>query len=100
MATAVFGGFFLFWGMLAAFGIRKFGAATLVMTLGTPFELAAGKPFGQLVLVFNFFEGVRADVGFALFLYRFSTREIINLAESTAFRVFDEEVRVVAIALV
>lgn len=100
MATAVFGGFFLFWGMLAAFGIRKFGAATLVMTLGTPFELAAGNPFGQLVWVFNFFEGLGADVGFALFLDRFSGREIINLAKSAVVGIVDETVGFVAIAVV
>ncbi len=71
MATTVLGGFFIFWGMLAVFTIKKFGVGTLVMTLGTPFELAAGNPFGQMVWVYNFFEGLGADVGFGLFRFKF-----------------------------
>jgi energy-coupling factor transport system substrate-specific component len=78
-ATTVLGGFFIFWGMLAVFSIKKFGVGTLVMTLGTPFELAAGNPFGQMVWVYNFFEGLGADVAFGIFRYRFPKGRVGSL---------------------
>jgi len=69
-ATAVFGGFFYIWGILAAFAIRKFGASTLTMTVGAYIEILAGNPFGQMVYVYDFLEGLCADVAFAIFRYK------------------------------
>ena len=78
-ATTVLGGFFIFWGMLSVFAIKKFGAGTVVMTLGAPFELAAGNPFGMMVYAYDFFEGLGADIAFGLFRYRFSGSRYANL---------------------
>ncbi len=78
IATTVLGGFFIFWGMLSVFAIKKFGAGTLVMTLGAPFELAAGNPFGMMVYVYDFFEGLGADVAFGLFRFKFASSRYAN----------------------
>ena len=91
-ATTILGGFFIFWGMLAVFSIKKFGAGTLVMTLGTIFELAAGNPFGQMVWVYNFFEGLGADIGFAIFRYKFSSNRTANLVKAGIVGAVDDAV--------
>jgi energy-coupling factor transport system substrate-specific component len=69
-SSAVLSGFFYMWGILAAFAIRKFGAGTLTMTIGAYIELLAGNPFGQLVYVYDFLEGLCADIAFAIFRYK------------------------------
>lgn len=74
-STAVLGGFFYIWGILAAFSIRKFGASTLTMTVGAYIELLAGNPFGQMVYVYDFLEGLCADIAFLLFRYKLPTNQ-------------------------
>ena len=66
----VFSAGFYMWGLLAAVLIGKVGVGTIVMVPGTFIELAVGNPFGALVFVYNFIEGLAADIGALVFRYR------------------------------
>lgn len=66
----VFSAGFYMWGLLAAVLIGKVGVGTIVMVPGTFIELAVGNPYGALVFVYNFIEGLAADVGAIIFRYR------------------------------
>jgi len=61
---------FYMWGLLAAILVGKLGAGTIVMVLGTLVELAVGNPYGAMVFVYNFIEGLAADVGAVCFRYK------------------------------
>lgn len=78
-STAVLGGFFYLWGILAALAIRKFGAGALTMTIGASIELAAGNPFGQLVYVYDFLEGLCADIAVLLFRYKLPRGRLLQV---------------------
>jgi len=66
----VFSTGFYMWGLLSAVLIGKIGVGTIVMVPGTLIELAIGNPFGAMVFVYNFIEGLAADVGAIVFRYR------------------------------
>ncbi|MEM0385415.1 MAG: ECF transporter S component [Nitrososphaeria archaeon] len=66
----VFSAGFYMWGLLAAVLIGKIGVGTIVMVPGTFIELAVGNPFGALVFVYNFIEGLAADIGAIVFRYK------------------------------
>jgi energy-coupling factor transport system substrate-specific component len=74
-------GLFYFWGLLAVFLVPKFGSATLTMTLGTAIELWVGNPYGWLVWVYNFVEGLGADIAFGLFRYKIYKRKSLRIAQ-------------------
>ncbi|MGB9728007.1 MAG: ECF transporter S component [Nitrososphaeria archaeon] len=61
---------FYMWGVLAAVLVGKIGVGTIVMVPGTFIELAVGNPYGALVFVYNFIEGLSADVSAIVFRYR------------------------------
>jgi energy-coupling factor transport system substrate-specific component len=67
--SAIWSGLFFIWPIIAAFVVRKPGAATISMVLGGVIELLAGSPIGVIVLYSNLVEGLGADIGFLLWRY-------------------------------
>lgn len=65
--SAILGGGFYFWGILAVYLIRKPLVGSVTMVLGGVVEILAGNPFGIPVLLFDFLEGLGADVGYSIF---------------------------------
>jgi energy-coupling factor transport system substrate-specific component len=62
--SAIWSALFFIWPIIAAFIIRKPGAATISMVLGGVIELLAGSPIGVIVLYSNLVEGLAADLAF------------------------------------
>ena len=67
--SAIWSALFFIWPIIAAFVIRKPGAATISMLLGGVIELLAGSPIGVIVLYSNLVEGLAADIGFLIWRY-------------------------------
>ena len=68
--AAIWSSLFFIWPIIAAFIVRKPGAATISMVLGGLIELLAGSPIGVIVLYSNLVEGLAADIGFLIWKYR------------------------------
>lgn len=68
--SAIWSALFFIWPIIAAFVVRKPGAATISMVLGGLIELLAGSPIGVIVLYSNLVEGLGGDIGFLLWRYR------------------------------
>ncbi len=68
--SAIWSALFFIWPIIAAFAVRKPGAATLSMVLGGVIELLAGSPIGVITLYSNLVEGLGGDIGFLLWRYR------------------------------
>lgn len=62
--SAIWSALFFIWPIIAAFIVRKPGAATISMVLGGLIELLAGSPIGVISLYSNFVEGLAADLAF------------------------------------
>jgi len=62
--SAIWSALFFIWPIIAAFIVRKPGAATISMVLGGVIELLAGSPIGVISLYSNFVEGLAADLAF------------------------------------
>ncbi|MEM3404290.1 MAG: ECF transporter S component [Nitrososphaeria archaeon] len=75
---------FYMWGVLAAVLIGKVGVGTIVMVPGTFIELAVGNPYGALVFVYNFIEGLAADVGAVFFRYKLNRFSKVFIASVVA----------------
>ncbi len=67
--SAIWSALFFIWPIIAAFIVRKPGAATISMVLGGVIELLAGSPIGVIVLYSNLVEGLAADIGFLFWKY-------------------------------
>jgi energy-coupling factor transport system permease protein len=67
--SAIWSALFFIWPIIAAFVVRKPGAATISMLLGGVIELLAGSPIGVIVLYSNLVEGLGADIGFLIWRY-------------------------------
>ena len=67
--SAIWSALFFIWPIIAAFIVRKPGAATISMVLGGVIELLAGSPIGVIVLYSDLVEGLAADIGFMLWKY-------------------------------
>lgn len=68
--SALWSSLFFIWPIIAAFIVRKPGAATISMVLGGVIELLAGSPIGVIVLYSNLVEGLAADIAFLFWRYR------------------------------
>jgi energy-coupling factor transport system substrate-specific component len=68
--SAIWSALFFIWPIIAAFIVRKPGAATISMVLGGVIELLAGSPIGVVTLYSNFVEGLGGDIGFLLWRYK------------------------------
>ncbi len=67
--SAIWSALFFIWPIIAAFIVRKPGAATISMVLGGVIELLAGSPIGVIVLYSNLVEGLAADIAFLFWKY-------------------------------
>lgn len=67
--SAIWSALFFIWPIIAAFVVRKPGAATISMLLGGVIELLAGSPIGVITLYSNLVEGLAGDIGFLLWRY-------------------------------
>src|SRR6267143_746686 len=70
LAFAAICGFFYISGPLAAYIIRKPGAATFAETMNGVAQVLSGNPNGAMVLGAGFFQGLMSDIGFAFFGYK------------------------------
>ncbi len=68
--SAIWSALFFIWPIIAAFIVRKPGAATISMVLGGVIELLAGSPIGVVVLYSNFVQGLAADLAFMIWRYK------------------------------
>lgn len=67
--SAIWSALFFIWPIIAAFVVRKPGAATISMLLGGVIELLAGSPIGVITLYSNLVEGLAGDIGFLIWRY-------------------------------
>src|SRR3984957_18259989 len=81
--AAVCGGFYIS-GPLAAYIIRKPGAATIAETLKGGGQVLSGNPNGVMVLGAGFLQGFMSDLGFAFYGYRKWTLSVLALSGALA----------------
>ena len=82
--AAILNGVFLMPGVVAALMIRKPGAAVFASTLAAAVSLLLGSPFGGIILIYGFVQGLGAELGFALTRYRRFGLAAALLAAATA----------------
>src|SRR6266851_4462336 len=84
LAFAAICGFFYISGPLAAYIIRKPGAATIAETMNGVAQVLSGNPNGVMVLGAGFLQGFMSDIGFAFYGYRKWTLSVIALSGALA----------------
>lgn len=68
--AAIWSALFFIWPIIAAFIIKKPGAAVLSSLLGGGIELLAGSPIGVIVLYSNLVQGLGCEIGFLFWRFR------------------------------
>src|SRR3984957_17796463 len=81
--AAICGGFYIS-GPLAAYIIRKPGAATIAETMNGVAQVLSGNPNGVMVLGAGFLQGFMSDMAFAFYGYKNWTLGVIGLSGALA----------------
>src|SRR5712692_9884520 len=84
LAFAAICGFFYISGPLAAYIIRKPGAATIAETMNGVAQVLSGNPNGVMVLGAGFLQGFMSDMAFAFYGYRKWTLSVLALSGALA----------------
>lgn len=84
LAFAAICGFFYISGPLAAYIIRKPGAATIAETMNGVAQVLSGNPNGVMVLGAGFLQGFMSDMAFAFYGYKNWTLPVVALSGALA----------------